>query len=257
MELNLSESCQVHPKAELGRDVTVGPFSIIGENVVIGDGTTVGSHVVIEGWTEIGRENRIHHFAVLGTPPQDLKWAGARSYLRIGARNTIREFATLNRGTFEDEETRVGSDNLLMTYVHVAHNCVIEDGTILANAVNLAGHVTVEERAVVGGVTPVHQFVRIGRHAMIGGGFRVPKDVPPYVLAGGYPLRPIGINQVGLERRGFSEETIRSLKESFRILYRAGLNRTQAVERVRREVPPCSEVEHLLDFIEGSERGTI
>lgn len=255
--LRVFEGSQVHPKAVLGRDVTVGPFSVIGENVVIGDGTTIGSHVVVEGWTEIGRENRIHSFAVLGAIPQDLKFRGARSWLRIGDRNAIREFATLNRATGEDEETRIGSDNLIMSYVHVAHNCVIEDGVILANAVNLAGHVHVEERAVIGGVTPVHQFVRIGRHAMIGGGFRVPQDVPPFLLAAGYPLRASGINQVGLERRGFAPETIAAIKEAYRILYRSGLNRSQAIARIRAEVRPCPEVEHLVHFIETSQRGTI
>lgn len=257
MAIKVSESSQIHPKAQLGRDVTVGPYAVIGEHVVIGDGTRIGSHVVIEGWTEIGPENQIHHFAVIGTPPQDLKWDGARSHVRIGARNTIREFATINRATFEDEETRIGHDNLIMAYVHVAHNCVIEDGAILANAVNLAGHCRVEEKAVIGGVTPVHQFVRVGRHAMIGGGFRVQKDVPPYLLAGGYPLRAVGINQVGLERRGFPEESLRALKDAFRLLYRSAMNRTQAIERIRREIPSCSEVEHLVRFIEESERGTI
>jgi UDP-N-acetylglucosamine acyltransferase len=255
--IRVSDSAQVHPKAQLGRDVSIGPYAVIGENVVIGDRTTIGSHAVIEGWTEIGRENRIHHFAVLGTEPQDLKWKGARSWLRIGDRNSIREFATLNRATEEDEETRVGDDNLIMSYVHVAHNCRIEDGTILANAVNLAGHVVVEERAVVGGVTPVHQFVRIGRHAMIGGGFRVPKDVPPYLLAGGNPLRAAGINQVGLERRGFTEETMAAIKEAYRLLYRAGFNRSQAIERIRANVLACPEVEHLVRFISESQRGTI
>ncbi len=255
--VRVADGSHVHPKAELGRDVTVGPYSLIGEHAVIGDGTTIASHVVIEGWTVIGRENKVHHFAVLGTEPQDLKWKGARSLLRIGDRNTIREFATLNRATDEGEETRVGNDNLIMSYVHVAHNCVIEDGTILANAVNLAGHVHVEERAVIGGVTPIHQFVRIGRHSMIGGGFRVPKDVPPFVLAGGNPLRAVGINQVGLERRGFSEETMRSIKEAFRLLYRAGLNRTQAIARIGAEVPACAEVDTLVRFITESQRGTI
>lgn len=255
--VNVSDAAQVHPKAQLGRDVTIGPYSIVGENVVVGDGTTIGSHVIIEGWTEIGPQNRIHHFAVLGTPPQDLKWRGARSWLRIGARNTIREFATLNRATDEGEETRLGDDNLIMSYVHVAHNCVVESGAILANAVNLAGHVHVEERAIVGGVTPVHQFVRIGRHAMIGGGCRVPKDVPPYLLAAGNPLRAVGINQVGLERRGFTEQAMGAIKEAFRLLYRAGLNRSQAIDRIRGGVFACPEVDHLIRFFEESQRGTI
>jgi UDP-N-acetylglucosamine acyltransferase len=255
--LKVSDLSQIHPSAQLGRDVTVGPYSIIGEHVVIGDRTNVGSHVVIEGWTEIGADNEIHHFAVIGTPPQDLKWEGAKSHVRIGRRNTIREFATVNRATGEGEETRIGDENLIMAYVHVAHNCVIENGTILANAVNLAGHVMIEEKAIIGGVTPVHQFVRVGRHSMIGGGSRVPKDMPPYLLGAGNPLRIAGINQVGLERRGFPEESMGALKEAFRLLYRSSLNRTQALERIRREVAPCSEVEHLVRFIGESERGTV
>jgi UDP-N-acetylglucosamine acyltransferase len=253
----VADTSQVHPKAQLGSDVEVGPYSIIGENVVIGDGTTIGSHVVIEGCTEIGRENRIHHFAVLGTAPQDLKWAGARSYLRIGARNTIREFATLNLATGEGEETRIGDGNLLMSYVHVAHNCVIENNVILANSVNLAGHVHIEENAIIGGVTPVHQFVRIGRHSMIGGGSRVPKDMPPYMLGAGNPLRIAGINQVGLDRRGFSDESKRTLKEAHRLLYRCGLNRIQAIERIRQELNGCVEIGHLVRFLDDSRRGSI
>jgi UDP-N-acetylglucosamine acyltransferase len=253
--LKVSEMSQVHPGARIGRDVSIGPYSIIGENASIGDATRIGSHVVVDGWTEIGPENDIHHFAVLGAPPQDLKWEGGRSYLRIGARNTIREFATLNRATNEGEETRIGDGNLIMTYVHVAHNCVIEDNTILANAVNLAGHVHVEESAIIGGGTVVHQFVRIGRHAMVGGGSRISKDVPPYMMGAGNDFRIAGINQVGLDRRGFPEESKRALKEAHRILYRSSLNRTQAIERIRSEVHACPEIECLVRFLEESTRG--
>lgn len=255
--LKVSESSQVHPKAHLGVDVVVGPHCIIGEHVTIGDGTVLGSHVIVDGWTDIGRDNTIHHFAVLGTPPQDLKWGGAMSHLAIGDRNTIREFATLNRATGEGETTRVGNGNLIMTYVHVAHNCEVGDGVILANAVNLAGHVTIEDAAIVGGVTPVHQFVRIGRHSMIGGGSRIPKDMPPYLLGAGNPMRISGVNLVGLDRRGFSEASKSALKEAYRLLYRSGLNRIQATERIRAEVPSCPELDHLLQFLETSHRGTL
>jgi UDP-N-acetylglucosamine acyltransferase len=251
----LSDTSRVHPGARIGQGVTIGPFSIIGEHAVIGDGTTIGSHVVIDGWTEIGVENRIHHFAVLGAPPQDLKFEGGRTCLRIGDRNTIREFATLNRATGEDEETRIGDGNLIMTYVHVAHNCVIGNNVILANAVQLAGHVEIEDYAIVGGGTVVHQFVRIGAHSMIGGGSRIPKDVPPYFLGAGNDFRIAGLNRVGLDRRGFSETAKRALLEAHRFLYRSALNRSQAIERIRSEVEDCPEVAHLVRFLEGSQRG--
>ncbi|MFN0150750.1 MAG: acyl-ACP--UDP-N-acetylglucosamine O-acyltransferase [bacterium] len=255
--LKSSDTCQIHPGARIGRDVTIGPYSIIGEDVAIGDGTTIGSHVVIEGWTEIGTENRIHHFAVLGGPPQDLKFSGSKSFLRVGNRNTIREFATLNRATAEGEETRVGDGNLIMTYVHIAHNCVVENNVILANAVNLAGHVHIEENAIIGGGTVVHQFVRIGGHSMVGGGSRIPKDVPPYSLGAGNDFRIAGINQVGLDRRGFPEESKRALKEAFRLLYRGSLNRSQAIERIQSDLPACPEIAHLIRFLEGSQRGAV
>jgi UDP-N-acetylglucosamine acyltransferase len=193
----------------------------------------------------------------VGGTPQDLKYSGARSHVRIGDSNVFREFVTVNRATGEGNETVIGNRNLFMAYVHVAHDCTIHDHAILANSVNLAGHVEVEDHAIVGGVTPVHQFVRIGSYAIVGGGSRVPKDMPPYLKAAGNPLRVVGPNSVGLERNGFSAEVRKALKFAFRILYRSRLNVTQAVERIRAEHAGVEEVEHLLDFIDASKRGIV
>ncbi len=252
---------QVHPTAivdsgaRLAEDVVVGPYCMVSGDVEMGSGTVLDSCVLVEGPTRIGKDCRIHHCAVVGSPPQDLKYKGASSSLVIGDSNTIREFVTLNRATAEGEETKLGSNNLLMAYVHVAHNCVIGDNVILANAVNLAGHVDVEDYAIVGGVTPVHQFVRIGRHAFIGGGSRVPKDVPPFVRAAGNPLRVVGLNSVGLLRRGFPQDVRLELKRLHRIFYRSGLNTSQAIEKAGTELRDIPEVKCFLDFVTQSERG--
>jgi UDP-N-acetylglucosamine acyltransferase len=245
----------VAPGARIGKDVAVGPYTIIGPNVSIGDGTSIGAHNVIDGRTVIGAGCSILHSTCIGVEPQDLKYRGAESLVEIGDHNTIREFVTIHRATEENEATRIGSHNLLMAYVHIAHNCVVGNHTILANVVNLAGHVMVEDHASIGGVTPVHQFVRIGGHAFIGGGSRVAQDVPPYFLAAGNPLRVAGINQVGLERRGFPVETRAALRKAYKILYRSEKNTPQAVEAIRAELPDLPEIRHLLRFIETSERG--
>ncbi|UCF78150.1 MAG: acyl-ACP--UDP-N-acetylglucosamine O-acyltransferase [Candidatus Eiseniibacteriota bacterium] len=245
----------VDPEATIAEDVIVGPYCVISGRAELSSGTVLGSGVVVEGPIRIGRNCRILHHAVVGTPPQDLKYRGAPSLVDIGDSNTIREFVTINRATNEGEETRIGNDNLLMAYVHVAHNCIIGDNVILANAVNLAGHVVIDDNAIVGGVTPVHQFVKIGRHAFIGGGSRVPKDVPPYVRAAGNPLRVVGLNSVGLLRRGFPPDVRLELKRLHRLFYRSGLNTSQAVERATSELHPFPEVEHFLDFVRQSDRG--
>ncbi|MFH1679527.1 MAG: acyl-ACP--UDP-N-acetylglucosamine O-acyltransferase [Candidatus Eisenbacteria bacterium] len=245
----------IAPGAKIGKDVTVGPYTLIGENVTIGDGTSIGSHNVIDGWTKIGARCKIMHSTCVGVEPQDLKYRGAESLVEIGDDNTVREFVTIHRATERDEVTRIGNHNLLMAYVHIAHNCVVGNHTILANAVNLAGHVIVEDNASVGGVTPVHQFVRIGGHAFIGGGSRVAQDVPPYLLAAGNPLRVVGINQVGLERRNFPAETRAALRKAYKILYRSEKNTLQALEAMRAELLDLPEIRHLLRFIETSERG--
>lgn len=254
-------SASVHPTAIvsdgalLGAGVTVGAYSIIEDNVQIGDHTRIASHVLVASGARLGKGVSIHHGAVVGTTPQDLKFGGEETLLWVGDHTVIREFATLNRGTSHSGETRVGSDCLLMAYTHVAHDCVLGNHVILANSVNLAGHILIDDYAIIGGIVPVHQFVRIGKHAMIGGGFRVPMDICPYALCAGYPLKVVGINKVGLQRRGFSPEVIQSLERAFRIIFRSRLNTTQALEKVRAEVELSPEVRELIEFIEKSERG--
>jgi UDP-N-acetylglucosamine acyltransferase len=254
-------AARIHPTAivasgaELADDVDIGPYAIIGAHVRLGRGTTVGAHAVLDGHTTLGVDCRVFPSAAVGLAPQDLKYRGEVTYLTIGDRTVIREFATLNVATEEGHETVVGSDCLLMAYTHVAHNCRLGDHVIMANSVNLAGHVTVEDWAIVGGVTPVHQFVRIGCHSMIGGGSRIPQDVTPYALVAGNPPILAGLNHIGLERRGFSGDTIAALKRAYRLLFRSGHLLDEGVARVRAEVEDGPEVRHLLTFIEGSQRG--
>ncbi len=245
----------VDPGAELGRGVTVGPWAIVGPRVVVGDGTEIGPRVLIERDTILGQDCRIANGAVLGTDPQDLKFQGENTTLLVGDRTTIREFATLNRGTLASGRTVVGSDCLLMAYTHVAHDCELGNHVILSNAVNMAGHVTIEDWAIVGGLTPIHQFVRIGAHAFVGGGSRIPQDVPPYCRCAGNPPKLYGLNSVGLERRGFEEDVRKALKSAYRILFNSKLMLSKAVQTVEEEVHLCPEVGHLLSFIRASERG--
>lgn len=247
----------VDPGADLGDEVVVGPYAIVENNTKIGDRTTIGSHALVASGSRIGVDCHIFHGAVVGTIPQDLKFKNEETILTVGARTTIREFATLNRGTAEGGTTTVGADCLLMAYAHVAHDCAIGDSVILANAVNLAGHVVIEDFAIVGGMTPVHQFVRIGRHVFIGGGYRVPKDVPPYILAGNEPLRYNGLNSVGLRRRNFKPEAISALKNAYRLVFRSGLNVTQALKEISQELEMTEEVKIVVDFITNSQRGII
>jgi UDP-N-acetylglucosamine acyltransferase len=253
----IHETAIIHPSARLGADVSVGPYCLVGPDVVLGDGCELMSHVRIDGPLVAGEANRFYHGAAIGGVPQDLKYAGARSGVRIGDGNVFREYVTVNRATEEGDETILGDRNLLMAYVHVAHDCILHDGIVLANSVNLAGHVVVESHAIVGGITPVHQFVRLGTYAIVGGGSRVPKDMPPYFKAAGNPLRVVGPNSVGLERHGFDGETRRALKEAYRLLYRADLNVSQAVARLRERFPDSPTVRHLVEFIEGSDRGIV
>jgi UDP-N-acetylglucosamine acyltransferase len=247
----------VHDGARLGDDVIVEPFAIVGPNVVVGRGTRIGSMSLIEMDTEIGEDCRIGHGAVLGTDPQDLKYAGERTSLRVGDRTRIREFATVNRASGEGEATTIGSDTLIMAYAHVAHNCVVGSHVVIVNAVNIAGHVTIEDYAIIGGMTAVQQFVRIGAHSYVGGACRVTKDVPPYFKIGGVPTRPIEVNTVGLLRRGFSEDTLNKLRQCYRLLYLSDLNTTQALVRIRDEVSEVEEVAELIRFVEESSRGII
>lgn len=252
----------IHPtaiissEAKLAEDVEIGPYSIIGPDVEIGKGTIVGPHAVIEGPTRIGTGCRIFQFASIGAPPQDLKFTGERCEVIIGNNNTIREFVTIHRATSADiAKTCMGDNNLLMAYCHVAHNCKLGDNIVMANAANLAGHVHVEDYAIIGGMSGVHQFTRIGCHAMISGASAVTQDVPPYVTVAGNHARPYGLNVIGLKRRGFSDETVGYLKKAYRIIFRSSLLLTQAVEKIREEITGSPEVDHFVAFIEHSTRG--
>jgi UDP-N-acetylglucosamine acyltransferase len=255
--MDIHPTAIIHKDAKLAENVCVGPFSIINEGAEIGAGTEIGSHVLIDAKTTIGKNCRIHHGAVLGTLPQDLKFEGEKTHLTIGDGTVIREYATLNRGTKYRGKTVVGKNCFIMAYAHIAHDCLLGDHVILANSVNLAGHIEIGDFAIIGGVVPVHQFVKIGAHSIVGGGFRVQKDVCPYALVAGYPLKTVGLNQIGLQRRGFPEKTMQILEKTFRILFKSKLNTSQAIEKIKTEVELIPEVKTILDFIAKSERGII
>ena len=254
---DIHKTAIISPKAELGNDVIVGPYAIIEDDVQIGDGTSIGSTVLIASGSRLGKNIKIHHGAVIGTIPQDLKFGGEKSTAVIGDGTTIREYVTMNRGTEARGETTIGSNCLIMAYAHVAHDCLLGNEVILANSVNLAGHIEIGDYSILGGVLPVHQFVKIGAHVMIGGGYRVQQDVCPYALIAGYPLKVMGLNLLGLRRRGFSREVIRSLEAVFKILFFSQLNTSQAVERIQGEIEMTPEVQEIVDFLKASERGII
>lgn len=248
----------VDRKAQLAEDVVVEPYAIITGPVVIESGTTVGPHAVIEGRANIGRNCRIFSHAVIGTIPQDLKFAGEDTYVEIGDGTTIREFVTVNRGTKASGKTVVGKKCLLMAYAHVAHDCHVGDGVVIANCGTLAGHITIGSFASVGGLSAVHQFTRIGTHAFIGGMSRIAQDIIPYALvASDERTRIVGINVLGLQRKGFSEEVIKDLRRAFHLLYRENLNTTQAIERIETEVGDRPEVREIVEFVKTSERGIL
>ena len=254
-DADVHETAVVHPEARLGTGVRVGPYALIGPGVVIGDRCEIGARVSIERDTTLGEECRVYTGAVLGSDPQDLKYQGEPTQLVVGDRTVIREYATLNRGTSASGRTVVGSDCLLMAYTHVAHDCELGNHVILSNAVNMAGHVVIEDWVIVGGMTPIHQFVRIGAHAFVGGGSRIPQDVPPYCRAAGNPPKLYGLNSVGLERRGFSPDTRKELKAAYRTVFMSGLNVTQGLDRAFAGPDLLPEVRHFLEFIRNSERG--
>lgn len=247
----------VHPKAELGKDVEIGPYSIVETDVTIDDGCLIQSHVVIDSGTRLGKEVKIAHGAVVGTAPQDLKYRGEKTFLEIGDRTTIREFATLNRGTDHSFKTVVGKDSLLMAYVHVAHDCVIGDHVVLSNAINMAGHVTIEDYVGIGGMTAIHQFVKIGRHCFVGGGVRVTKDVPPYVLATGEPLQYAGINKTGLERRGFTPDVLAEIKRAYKAIFRSPMTKAEALKDIKENMTMSPVIESIIRFAENTDRGMI
>ncbi len=253
---------EIHPTAiinqgaEIDEDVVIGPYCILGSKVKIRKGTVLMNNVVVEGDTTIGEDCRIFPFATIGLPPQDLKYKGEPTGVRIGRGNIIREFITIHRGSVGgDGYTDIGDNNFLMAYVHIAHDCKIGSGIIMANAATLAGHVVVEDNAVIGGLVAVHQFTRIGAYAMVGGFSGVGQDVPPYTIAAGPRAKLYGLNVVGLKRHGFSEETISELKRAYRILFRQKLSLTEAIKRVQQELPYTDEIAHLIEFINANKRG--
>ncbi|MEE9466565.1 MAG: acyl-ACP--UDP-N-acetylglucosamine O-acyltransferase [Candidatus Neomarinimicrobiota bacterium] len=262
MENNLSTN--IHPtaivdsRAELGSGVTVGPYAVIEGSVTIGDGTTIMAQAHVLNGTTMGQDCRIFQGAVIGGESQDLKYDGADTLLKIGDRTTIREYATVGRGTrAEDPGTRIGSDTLLMGYAHIGHDCIIGDQAIIANYVGLGGHTEIHDWASIGAGTLIHQFCHIGTHSFVGAGYRVVQDVPPYILAAGEPLRYAGINIVGLKRRGFSTEVHQNLKRAYRLIFRSSYNRQQTVEIIKSEMGPSPEIQTVLAFIEQSTRGLI
>ena len=248
----------VHPGAKLGAGVDIGAYSIVGEHVEIGDNTWIGPHVVIEGHTRIGRDNRIFQFNSIGAAPQDKKYAGEPTRLEIGDRNTIREFCTFNCGTVQDGGvTRVGDDNWIMAYVHLAHDCQIGSNTIFANNAQLAGHVSVGDWAILGGFTVVHQFVRIGAHSMTAMGTILLQDLPPYVTAAGNPASPHGINSEGLKRRGFPSSSIMAIKRAYKAVYKSGLKLDEAQAAIAAEKAVVPELPLFADFLAQPGRGII
>lgn len=257
MTVSLHTTAVVDAAALLGDDVVVGPYCVIGPNVEVGDRTHLAPHVVIERNTRIGQSCRVGVGAVLGGDPQDRKFRGTETWVEIGDDTIVRDYTTVNRGTEHRGVTRVGSHCFLMTYVHVAHDCLIEDHVTLANAVQLAGHVTIEAHAVIGGSSPIHQFVRIGTHAFVGGGSRVPQDVPPYTRAAGNPLRLYGINTLGLTRAGLDTDTRTALQHAFRLLFNSRLSTREAIARLEREESPRAEVRRLIAFVARTERGVL
>ena len=246
----------VDSKAELDSNVEVGPYSIIRQNVSIGAGTVIGPHVIIEPYVNIGQDCHIFQYAAIGAPPQSLKFKGEKSDVKIGRGTIIREFVTIHRGTgFGGGLTEVGEENFLMAYTHIAHDCVTGKKVIFANNATLAGHIVVGDNATIGGLVAIHQFVRIGDYAYVGGKSAVVKDIPPYVIAAGDRAKLHGLNSVGLKRHGFSQDTLSLLKKAYRIIFRIGITLNEAIERVKAEVEQVPEVVNLIDFIKSSRRG--
>ena len=245
----------IHPQARLGGNCRIGPYCVIGEHVQLGDGCRLHSHVVIDGHTRLGQENEIFPFASIGLKTQDLKWNGGITRTEIGDRNTFREYVTVHSATGDGEVTTVGSDNHILAYCHLAHNVTVGHRTIMSNVATLAGHVTVEDYAVIGGLVAIHQFCRVGKMAMIGGCSKVVQDVPPFMIADGNAARTVTVNKVGLERNGVSEAAQTALRQAYKILFRAGLTIPNALEQIEKELPPLPELAYLVKFVRTSERG--
>jgi UDP-N-acetylglucosamine acyltransferase len=247
----------ISPDAEIAADVEIGAFAIIGEGCTIGTGSVIAPRATLERNVTLGRLVRVGIGTILGGAPQDLKYAGEETTVEIDDGTVIREYATINRGTAHSFKTTVGKNCLLMSYVHIGHDCRIGDNVILSNVVQLAGHVAIEDKAIISGLSAVHQFARIGRHSFIGGMSRVSKDIPPFLKAVGSPVKLYGLNTVGLQRSGMDEATILELKRAYRLLFRSDLNLTQAIERAQNELEPLPEVKELIGFLEASARGVV
>jgi UDP-N-acetylglucosamine acyltransferase len=254
----IHSSAIIDPTSNIADNVTIGAYTVIGANVSIDEGTVIGPHVTINGTTTIGKNNHIYQFSSVGEDPQDKKYAGEKSFLEIGDENIIREFTTINRGTIQDKNTTsIGDRNLLMAYSHVAHDCVIANDVILANAASLGGHVHIGSSVILGGFSIVHQFCQLGEHSFSAMGSAITKDVPPYVMVGGRPTQPHGINVVGLERRGFSKETILEVKRAYKILYKSGLKLSVASEQLEEKAVQIPELQAMVAFLKSSNRSIL
>ncbi len=253
--MKIDKTAIVSKKAKLAEGVEVGPYAIIGDNISIGSGTKIGAHCVIEGNTSLGQNCEIFTGAVLGSRPQDLKYKGEKSFLEIGDNNIIREYCTLNPATKDGSKTIVGNNNLLMAYTHIAHDCHVGNGCIIANGGTFAGHVTIEDKAVIGGLVAIHQFVKVGKLSIVGGCSKVVQDIPPYSTCDGHPARIYGLNLVGLRRNNVSRDSIHNLKHAFKVLFNSGLILKHALSNIEKDIKSDPEISYLLDFINKSERG--
>ena len=247
----------ISSKSIIGKNVFIGPYCIIDDDVIIGDNTRIDAHTIIRSYTTIGQNCHIFSNCVIGEIPQDKKFEGEKSKLVIGDNTVVREFCTLNRGTKDSGLTKIGSDCLLMAYVHVGHDCLVSDNIILANGVQLGGHVEIQKYAIVGGLTPVHQFCKIGEHSLVGGGLRVVQDIPPFIIANGQPLKFSGINALGLRRRKFSVTQRTNIKKAYKILYNSNMNTSQALEKIKKDFSAQKEISTIISFINSSSRGLI
>ena len=257
MSVKIHPTAVIDPSAEIGEGCEIGPYCVIGAHVRLGAGCWLQHHVSLDGPTQLGCRNKLHAFAAIGQRTQDLKYSGEPTHLAIGDDNVFREFTTVHRGTVPGSVTRIGSGGNFLAYTHIAHDCVVGDGVIFSNNGTLAGHVEVGDFAVIGGLTAVHQFCRIGRHALTGGCSKIVQDVPPYMIADGNPAKVRSYNKVGLERHGFDEAAQRNVKEAYRLIYRSARNLQQAIEQMRSDLPETPEVQHIIAFVTSSPRGII
>ena len=257
MNDKIHQTAIISSKSIIGKNVFIGPYCIIDDDVIIGDNTRIDAHTIIRSYTTVGQNCHIFSNCVIGEIPQDKKFEGEKSKLIIGDNTVVREFCTLNRGTKDSGLTKIGSDCLLMAYVHVGHDCLVSDNIILANGVQLGGHVEIQKYAIVGGLTPVHQFCKIGEHSLVGGGLRVVQDIPPFIIANGQPLKFSGINALGLRRRKFSVTQRTNIKKAYKILYNSNMNTSQALEKIKKDFSSQNEISTIISFINDSSRGLI